>query len=150
MATKIGKDCKVTLGSNTIVGIGTWSMDGITTEQLDDSAFGDNWKKYKFGMKDGGNVTFSGLYDPADVTGQDVIKAANLDNTEITTLRLYVDNTSYYEPCRSTGWWTPTDSTGNDTKMSYLNVTSYNVSSDKSGLMQTSFTLKVSGCMVLV
>ena len=150
MATKIGKDCAVKLGTGSIVGMGTWSLSGITSDSLESTEFGDNWKKFEFGIKDGGQVTFNGLFDPADTTGQDVLKAANLDNTDITTLRLYVDNTSYYEACQTTGYWTPSDSVGNDTVLSVLNVTSYDISSDKSGLMQTSFTCKVSGCMVLI
>jgi hypothetical protein len=59
MATyKSGKDCKVTLGANTVVGMGTWAISGITADQMDASAFNDNWKTFEFGMKDGGTVTF--------------------------------------------------------------------------------------------
>jgi len=147
---KIGKDAKVTLGANSIVGMGTWNLSGISSDQLEDTEFGDQWKSYLFSVKDGGQVTFSGLYDPDDTTGQDVLKAANLDNTNITTLRLYVDNTSYFEACQTTGYWSPTDTVDNLTVLSHLNVTSYDVSADKSGLMNTSFTCKVSGCMVLI
>jgi len=150
MGFKKGKDCKVTLGANSVVGMGTWSLSGITSDQLEDTEFGDEWKTYAFGMKDGGQITFNGLFDPADTTGQDVLKAANLDNTNITNLRLYVDNTSYYTPCATAGYWSPSDTTGNDTPVSHVNITSYDISADKSGLMQTSFTAKVSGCMVLV
>jgi hypothetical protein len=150
MGTKIGKDCKVAIGAASVVGMGTWSLSGITSDSLEDTEFGDNWKTFKFGIKDGGQVTFNGLFDPADTTGQGVLKAANLDNTNLTTLRLYIDNTSYYEPCQTTSWWTASDSTNNETFPSHVNVTSYDISSDKSGLMQTSFTCKVSGCMVLV
>ena len=150
MATKLGKDCKVALGTASVVGMGTWNLSGITSDSLEDTEFGDQWKTFKFGMKDGGQVTFNGLFDPADTTGQEVLKAANLDNTNITNLRLYVDNTSYYEPCQTTGYWSPSDTTGNPTVLSHVNITSYDVSADKSGLMQTSFTAKVSGCMVLV
>ena len=150
MAYKSGKDCKVTLGTATIVGMGTWNLSGITADQMDASAFGDNWKKFEFGMKDGGQITFSGLYDPADVTGQEILQAANVDNSDIYNLRLYIDNTSYFEPCGSTGWFTPTDSTGNDTVKSWVNITSFNIKADKSGLMAIDFSAKVSGLMVLV
>lgn len=150
MSVKIGKDCKVTLGANTVVGMGTWNLSGITSDQLETTSFGDDWKRYEFGLKDGGQVTFNGLYDPADTTGQDELKAANLRETDITTLRLYVDNTSYFEPCQTTGYWSPSTTTGNPTQASHVNVTSYDVSSDKSGMMNTSFTAKVTGCMVLI
>ena len=150
MAIKIGKDCAVKIGAATVVGMGTWSLSGITSDQLESTQFGDSWKQFKFGLKDGGQITFNGLYDPADTTGQDVLRAANLDNTNITTIRLYLDNTSYLEPCQTTSWWTASDSTNNETFPSHVNVTSYDISADKSGLMNTSFTCKVSGCMVLV
>lgn len=150
MGTKIGKDCKVALGTATVVGMGTWSLSGISSDQLDDSAFGDDWKKFKFGMKDGGQITFNGLYDPADITGQEVLKQANLDNSDVYNLRLYVDNTSYYEPCATTYYWSPSDTTGNPTVKSNVNITAWDANADKSGMMQTSFTAKVSGCMVLV
>ena len=150
MGYKSGKDCKVTLGANTVVGMGTWSISGITADQMDTSAFNDNWKTFEFGMKDGGTVEFSGLADPSDTTGQEVLELANLNNTDITTLRLYVDDTSYYEPCQSTGYYSPASTTGNDTFPSWVNVTSYNISADKAGMVQKSFSCKVSGNMVLV
>jgi len=98
--SKSGKDCKVSLGATQVLGMGTWDLNGITSEQFDNSEFGDNWKTFLFGMKDGGQVTFSGLYKPSDETGQQPLMDANLENTDITTLRLYVDNTSYFEPCQ--------------------------------------------------
>lgn len=150
MGYKSGKDCKVTLGTNTIVGMGTWNLSGITADQMDASAFGDNWKKFEFGMKDGGQVTFSGLYDPADVTGQEALQVANVENSDISNLRLYVDNTSYYAPCATTGYFSPNDTTGNATVKSWVNITSFNIKADKSGLMAIDFTAKVSGLMVLV
>lgn len=150
MSLRSGKPCVVKLGTDTVVGIGNWSIDGITADQMDTSALGDNWKTFEFGMKDGGQVTFAGMCDPDDTTGQDVLKAANLNNTDITNLRLYVDDTSYFEPCQTAGYFTPDNPTGNDTPVSLVNVTSYNVSADKAGMLQTSFTCKVSGVMVLV
>jgi len=64
----VGKDGKVTLGSNTVVGMGTWAIDGITVEEFDSSAFGDTWKSFQYGMKDGGTVSFNGHYNPTDCT----------------------------------------------------------------------------------
>ena len=145
-----GKDGKVTLGANTVAGMGTWSYDGITTEEFDTSAFGSEWKTFLYGMKDGGTVTFNGHYDPTDVTGQQALQQANLYNSALTNLRLYVNNTSYYEPCQSTGYFSPTLTTGAPTVASSVAITAYNVGLDKSGLGTTSFTAKVSGLMVLV
>jgi len=150
MSVKVGYKAKVSLGTSTIVGMGTWSMSGITADQLDASDFGDNWKVFEFGMKDGGQVTFNGLLDPDDTTGQHALMRANVENTDLTSLRLYVDQTSYYEPCQTTGWFSPSTTTLNDTVLSWVNITSFDISTDKSGLAQVSFTGKVSGMMVLV
>ena len=150
MSIRVGKKCKVTLGANTVMQMGSWSYNGITSDQFDASVFGDNWKKYKFGMKDGGNIVVGGFYDPDDTTGQEELQQANIENTDITTVRLYVDNTSYLEPCQTTGYFSPSTTTGNDTELSHVNVTSYDINSDKSGLMGINFGMKVSGVMVLV
>ena len=151
MGVKIGHLGKVTLGASTIVAMGTWSMSGISADQVESSAFGDNWKKYEFGMKDGGQITFNGFLDPADTTGQQALQKANIDNTDLTSMRLYIDNTSYYEPCQTTSYFAPGAlSTGQSTVRSLVNVTSYDISMDKSGLATISFTCKVSGVMVIV
>ena len=150
MSLRSGKDCVVKLGAVTVVGMGTWSIDGITADQMDASALGDDWKTFKFGMKDGGQVTFSGLCDPDDVTGQDVLKAANANNTDITDIRFYADDSSYFAPNATTGYLTPANTTGNDTLKSHVNVTSFSLSADKSDLMKTSFTCKVSGSMAYI
>ena len=76
-----GKDGKVTLGANSVVGIGTWSLDGIQVEEFDASAFGDTWKKFEYGMKDGGSISFNGHYEPTDTTGQQALQQANLYNS---------------------------------------------------------------------
>jgi len=151
MAVKVGHLGKVTLGASTIVGMGTWSLSGITVDQMESSAFGQNWKTYEFGMKDGGQISFNGFLDPADVTGQTALQRANIENTDLTSLRLYVDSTSYYEPCQTTYYFAPNSlSTGNDTILSNVNITSYDISMDKAGLATISFTAKVSGVMVLI
>ena len=150
MAKKIGKDCKVALGASTIVGMGTWSMSGISAEQIEATSFGDNWRSFETGVKDGGEVSFNGFLDPADVTGQEELMQYNIESTDVTSLRLYVDSTSYYEPCQTTGYFSPSTTTGNSTVLSHINVTSYEVGADKSGLLTVSFSAKVSGCMVLI
>jgi len=148
-----GRNCKVALGANSVIGMGNWNMDGITIDQYDDTELGDSWKSYEFGQRDGGQVTFNGLYKLGEVTGQDALRRAMLADppTDLTDLRLYINNTSYYEPCQSTGYWSPgAYSTGMNTILSHCNVTAFNVGVDKAGLGTCSFTLKVSGLMVLV
>jgi len=50
---------------------------------------------------------------------------------------------------QTTGYFSPYNTTGADTQLSHVNVTAYNISADKSGLMKVDFTAKVSGVMVL-
>lgn len=150
MSKRIGNKCKVMLGSNTVVGMGTWTLNGITADKIEVTAFGDNWKSYMFGLKDGGEISFDGFYDPDDSTGQDALRLANLYNSNLTSLRLYIDNTSYFVPCQTTGYFSPTVTTGAPTRSSYVNITSYDVKADKSNVAQCSFKATVSGLMVLV
>ena len=139
MAAHKGKGCKVTnVGITKIIGLGTWSINGVTSEQLEDTEFGDNWKTFLYGMKDGGQVSFAGYYDSSDSTGQTVMRTANENETPLTDLRFNVDSTSYWRP-NSTG--TPTSS---------IMITSWDISADKAGLVQCSFTGKISGKMDFV
>lgn len=150
MAKKVGKDCKVSLGANQVLGLGTWSLSGITADQHETTEFGDEWKQFDFGLRDGGQISFNGLFDPADNTGQEALREANVENSDLTTLRLYVDNTSYYEPCQTTGYLSPTTTQNAATELSHVNITSFDVSADKGGMMNCSFNAKVSGVMVLI
>ena len=150
MAKRVGKDCKVALGSNIVSEMGTLTLDGIVTDQMDASAFGDGWKEFMYGMKDGGSVNFNGWFDPDDTQGQEQLVLANLYNSALTNLRVYIDNTSYYEPCQTTYYFSPTVTTGAPTKLSSVTITSLNINGDKAGIMTASFTGKVSGVMVLV
>lgn len=134
---KIGRNCKITLGSTKILGMGTWQMSGVNTDLLDKTEFGDTWKQYVLGLLDGGEITFNGLYDPTDSEGQTALRTANEAGTELTDLRFWVDNTSYWAPA-----------TTNPT--SHLLISQWQVSVDKAGLAQSSFTAKIAGKMQLV
>jgi len=132
-----GKNCKVSIGSSKILGMGNWTMSGVTTDQIEDSEFEDEWKQFKLGLKDGGTATFNGQYDKTDSTGQDALRTANENDTELTDLRFYVDATSY---------WVPTTTN----PASYCKIISWDISSDKNGLVQASFTAKISGKLELL
>lgn len=138
MAFKVGNNAKVTLGSNTVVGMGNWKLSGITVDMLESTAFGDTAKQYMTGLLDYGTVEFGGLYDPADTTGQSILLSAMMNNSKIGNVRLYVDATSY---------WTP-----NVTAVSAAGFYVQNVpiGFDKSGLATISFSGKCSGPWVLV
>jgi len=136
-----GSGAAVKLGANTVVGMGTWELPGISVDLLDSTAFGDTAKQYMTGMLDYGNVNFGGLYDPADTTGQNVLISANLNNSVIGNIRLYVDNTSY---------WTPNKTVASGgLSASGMLVQSTAIGMDKSGLGTIKFTGKCTGPWVL-
>ena len=93
---------KVTLGANTVVGMGTWQWTGMSRAMLDDSEFGTEGAAYLGDMLECGKVTFSGNYKKDDTTGQDVLKSALINNSNVTDIRLYVDSVSYYTPNSTT------------------------------------------------
>lgn len=150
MAKRIGNKCKVTLGSSIVVGMGTWTLNGVTADKIEVTAFGDDWKSYMFGLRDGGEISFDGFYDPDDVPGQDALRRSNLFNCNLTNLRLYIDDTSYFTPCQTTGYFSPVVTSGAPTRPSYVNITYYDVKADKANVAQCSFRATVSGLMVLV
>lgn len=138
MAFKAGNLGKVNLAGNTVVGMGSWELPGISTDLLESTAFGDTAKQFMTGLLDYGAVNFAGLYDPADTTGQTMLLSANLNNSKVANVRLYVDATSY---------WTP-----NVTAVSAAGmlVQSIAISMDKSGLAEIKFSGKCTGPWVLV
>jgi hypothetical protein len=152
MAYKSGKNCKVTLGTSTgnMTGMGSWSIDGISSEQLECYAFTEDWKTFAQGVKDGGTVSFSGVLDPADTTQTQSALYLNVQGTTTDQLKLWLDSTSYFMPCKTAGYWSPTTTTGASTVASSVNVTAWNIAADKAGYVTISFTAKVNGCMVLV
>lgn len=150
MAKKHAKYCSVKIGTSTVVGMGSWSHNGVTIDDIDVTAFGDTWKKFEDGLKDGGSISFEGWWDVADVTGVEYLRYAANQGTNITNLRLYIDNTSYFEPCQTTGYWSPTTTTGADTYPSYVEVRSCPLNAAVADVIRVSFELKVSGAMVLI
>lgn len=145
-----GNAAKVAKGSTKILGIGNWTYDIPGRQVVVDSEFQDTHEKYKFGIIPGGTISFSGNYKKDDTTGQDVIIDAWDANTNLTDLRFYVDNTSYYEACQTTGYLTTVNTTGNNTVPSSINILSRNITVDKGALNTISFTGQVSGLLVLV
>jgi hypothetical protein len=148
--SKAGYLAKVTLGSNKILGIGNWSMDGMSIAEIDDTEFGDESTKYVLGIMDGGSISFAGNHKPGDTTGQLALLTAWDARTELTDLRFYIDETSYYMPCATTGYLHPGKTTGANTVVSSVLMKGAPVSYDKGGLGSISFSVRVNGNMVLV
>jgi hypothetical protein len=144
-----GHECKVANLSNQILGMGVFTLPLGTLAELDDTEFGDDWMKRKYGIRDGGSVTFNGNFKLGDTTGQDVIHAAFLNKTELTDIRFYVGSSSYFAPCRTTGYVSPSQTTGGPTQISHMVITASEVGADKSQLVTRSFTGQMTGCLVL-
>jgi len=146
--SKIGIDCKVTVGANQIVGLGTWTISGGSYAELDDTDFGDDDNRILRGLRTGGSVTFAGNYKKDDISGQDKIRDAYWLKSDLTTLRFYVDDTSYYTPNNTTaaGGGLPAE-----TMISHIKILAEpNISVDKNGLATIEFAGKIEGAMRLL
>lgn len=138
MAFKAGNLAKVTLGTTTVVGQGNWKLNGISVDLLESTAFGDTAKQFMTGLLDYGTLTFGGLYDPADTTGQAILVSASLNNSKIANIRLYVDASSY---------WTPNVTVVSAAGMLIQNVA---IGTDKGALATIEFSAKCTGPWLLV
>lgn len=149
LESKIGIDCKVTIGSDhQILGIGTWSISGGAYAELDDTEFGDDDNRTLRGLRTGGTVTFAGSYKKDDVTGQDKVRDAYWLKSDLTTLKFWVDDTSYYTPNSTTGAGGGLPA---ETMVSHIKILSEpNISVDKNNLSTIDFAGKVEGAMRLI
>ena len=98
MATKSGRIASVKLGTYKVAGQGTWTLSGFTREVIEEDSWDLDIKKKHFGVGDAGELTFSGLYDALDATGQDLLNSACVNSSAFTggDLKFYVDSTSYW------------------------------------------------------
>lgn len=139
MALKVGKDAAVQLGTYVVSHMGTWTIDGLTVDLLDSSAFGDEWKQFELGMGDYGTVSFSGFFDMDDTNGQKVLESAHKNKSKIgNNIRFYIDNTSYYTP----------DVT--NVSAAGILLQTIRIGFEKYGIGTIEFTAKCTGPMVLV
>lgn len=138
MTTFSCRNAAVKAGSTTVVGMGTWSIEGVNVDQIDSTAFGSTWKTFEAGMQDGGNISFGGYADPGDTTGQNLIKTWNEDATHVsgdTGLRFYYTATSYYFPATTN-------------PASFILITGYTIKADKNDILRIDFSAKVSGKLI--
>ena len=138
MALKVGKDAAVNIGTFLVSHMGTWSIDGLTVDLLDSSAFGDEWKQFELGMGDYGTVSFSGFYDLDDTRGQGVLWSAHQNKSKLSNIKFYIDNTSYYTP----------DVT--NVSAAGILVQTIKIGFEKYGIGTIDFSAKCTGPMVLV
>jgi len=139
MSTKKGLTGKVVLGTYKVAEMGVYTMSGLVNDILEDTELGDLVRSFDFGLQDGGTISFEGSFDPTDSTGQTLLDSACKNQSKLTNLKLYIDNTSYYT----------IDTTG-VTGASLLLTKCRSVSMEKAGIARVSFEAKVSGRMELV
>lgn len=123
----IGRNASVRLAAVKILNLASWDLN-MATDELDASVFGTGWGAAMPGIQKW-TVAVAGLYDPNDVTGQQIIESAKRNATKLTTIRFYVDGSSYFTP----------DVTGDSDAGAY--ITSYTIKQDKSGLAQLTFNV---------
>ena len=145
LTSKPGRACKVTITENNVLGMGTWELGGGSITELDTTEFGNEFSEIELGICVGGNASFSGIYKKDDSKGQDILRAAFYNKSDITTLKFFVDSVSYFTPNSTTaaGGGLPAES-----QISYINIVSEpSISVDMAGLVTISFTGKISGVM---
>jgi hypothetical protein len=97
MSSLGGRLAKVMYGSVVIAGMGEWSMSGFVPDLAEDTAFGDDVKKWKeAGIGDAGTVSFSGNYDPDDTNGQTALNALANTGAELTNLYFYTKTDQFW------------------------------------------------------
>ena len=136
MSTYNGRDGKVVIGTYTVAEMASWSLD-LSNDEIDTTAFGSTWKKSDVGMR-GWSLSVEGHYDPSDSTGQNDIEDAWADGSLVTTIKLYVDNTSYWVPNITT------DANAGG------RITSYSINQAHDTVAGISFTLSGSGPITFV
>lgn len=92
----LGRYAKVKIGTETVANIASWKID-VSTTDIDASVFGTGWGATKPGMQKWTAVV-EGFLDMADITGQLVLKNAQIGGTKIANIGFYQDSTSYWAP----------------------------------------------------
>lgn len=136
MATKNGRNSSVKYGTYTVAEMASWDLD-LSNAEIDTTVFGSTWGKSDVGMRKW-TLTVAGFYDPTDANGQNAMEDKWADGTLVSTIKCYVDNTSYWVPD------TTTDSQAGG------RVTTYRIGATKDGVASVNFTLSGSGPITFV
>jgi hypothetical protein len=148
MATRTGILAVVKQGGSQILGIGKWVYTAPAPNEMNENEFGDKFEKTKHGIKTGGTISFEGLGRGDSTAKQEEMRQAWLANTELTNLRFYEDNTSYLEACQTTGYFSPSLTTGANSVSSHIKITNYSFDADMNNMLKINFTGKVNGLLV--
>ena len=77
---RLGNGTTLKIGATNVGEIVSIGAVAIATDSIDVSTLASDWREFIPGMRDGGEVTFSGHHFPGDV-GQSAIKAAQIGKT---------------------------------------------------------------------
>jgi len=130
-----------------VAGIGTCKYTPGAKEEMDDTEFGDTTEKIVPGMRKRGSISFSGLAKLSNAE-QEKLKRAQVNGTNITSCAMRVASSLAYQPCITTGYFSPLSTTGNLTQPGYINITSWDIDGEKNSLAKINFTGVVSGDFV--
>jgi len=137
MTTYNGRNALITVDSDTVAEMASWSLD-LSNDEIDTTAFGSTWKKSDVGMR-GWSLSISGHYDPSNTLGQGIIEAAWAAGSLLSSVRAYVNASSYWTP----DWTTDVTNAGG-------RVTSYALNQAHDAVAGISFTLSGSGPITYV
>jgi hypothetical protein len=138
--TLSGSFQKVTLGTSKVLGVGKYSISGLTRKTVDVSEFGVDIDIFEFGSADGGTISLTDVsYDPTDPQ-QTTLQTLAQNGTKMifsTTsgIRFYINSTS----------WLTVGTSGN-----ILWTSVGRVDADRNGAAKTSLEGKVSGAFMWV
>ena len=142
-----GKNCKVTIGTDIILGIGNFTISGGAFAEEDDTAYGDKSVKVLRGLRSGSTVKFAGKLKSDDTTGQIAITDAYWEETNLTDLRFYIGADTWYAPNDSLleGGGLPAG-----IEISHIKIMEEpSISNDVADLVKIEFSGKVEGAMRL-
>ncbi|OPY78291.1 MAG: hypothetical protein A4E65_02314 [Syntrophorhabdus sp. PtaU1.Bin153] len=142
-----GKEVRVLIDGVNIAGIGTFKYSPGAAVEIDDTEFGDTTEKILLGIRKRGTISFDGLAKLGN-TEQEKLKRAQINGTKLTSFGARIAGSRQLVPNQTTGYHSPLSTTGNDTQPSWINITQFEITADKSGSAKVSFAGVVSGDLV--
>lgn len=93
----MGRNASLKVGDVLVTEMTDWSIES-TADIIREDVFGDIWaKKHGLGALDW-RGTANGLLDVTNVSGQGIFENAAISGTKLTTVRFYIDSSTYYTP----------------------------------------------------
>lgn len=132
-STESGRYASVKVGTTLVPLMGAWTLN-IAQEEIDTSSFGTVWGSSDVGMAKWSG-SFSGHFDGDDTT-QASLLGYQVAGTLIGNLRLYCDNTTFWEAQTTTG-----------TGAGGARLTSVEIGADKAGVNSVTFNFSGSGAI---